>query len=192
MKKIEYKTINSKNCFIDSGNAQQSNEQMNQACMEHAKAFTDSTFEALTSSLDRIQLQASRGGILDYTAAEEALKHAVEFELARYTEEARDVQKQLPNTELRLNHILIYLSCNGVGRDVKQLALYDLFRMQVYPDVNIRMKIVQTLAHLKYNEYLLASLTPTTTAAASNQAAAVFKTYEKWLFDYRDFRYLNQ
>ena len=101
--------------------------------------------------------------------------------------------------DLRINHILIYFNCNGIPRELKQLALYDLFRMQIYSDANIRMKILQTLAHIKYNEYMLASLPGSSSAASaigtplpastSTINPLIFKTYEKWLLDYRDYRY---
>ena len=68
---------------------------------------------------------------------------------------------------------------------------------------------MQTQAHIKYNEYLLASLQQAAAAANSNSSAAVssaipvlpsqtqtssqlnpnlIKMYEKWQSDYRDFR----
>lgn len=203
-----------------------SHEQLYQACMEHAKAFTESTLEALTSCLDRINLQSTTGGRLDYTAAEEALKYvskfdlltllnsqkspsdwiemlfdckAVDLEINKYTESMREVQGQLPHADLRINHILVYFNCNNVPRELKQLALYDIFRMPIYSDVNARFKIVQALAHIKYNEYLLASLTTAAappgapsppTSSSSSINPLVFKNYEKWLVDYRDYRYL--
>lgn len=127
---------------------------------------------------------------------------AMEFELSKYSESIREVQKELPGMDLRVNHILVYFNCNGVSRELKQLALYDLFRTQIYADVNIRMKILQTLANVKYNEYLLASLAGAASNSSSISSASitsqssgstsispnVFKTYEKWLLDYRDYR----
>lgn len=81
--------------------------------------------------------------------------------------------------------------------------------MQIFSDNNIRMKILQMVAQIKYNEHLLASLNPvTTTGAVSSSSssssttpssattsnttttthASLFKVYEKCLADYRDYR----
>jgi hypothetical protein len=87
--------------------------------------------------------------------------------------------------------------------------------MLIYSDNNLRLKILQTVAQIKYNEYLLASLnppnTPTTAIISSSSPSAtalnstqspqvattatgqgihssIFKSYEKWLSDYRDYR----
>jgi hypothetical protein len=82
-----------------------------------------------------------------------------------------------------------------LNRDTKILALYDLFRMQVLPENNVRLKILQTLAQIKYNEYVLASaqLTATNNLSSPTQSDTdinpnLIKIYEKWQGDYRDFR----
>lgn len=53
------------------------------------------------------------------------------------------------------------------------------------------MRVIQTLAHIKYNEYYLAtaglSISPGNNMNQS-QMASVLKSYEKWQADYRDFR----
>ena len=61
------------------------------------------------------------------------------------------------------------------------MALYDLFRVQLVAENSIKMKLMQTLAQVKYNEYLLAS-------ASNASTGAMFKEYEKLQADYRDFR----
>lgn len=125
------------------------------------------------------------------------IQKAIDFELNKYPESSREVQANLPNVDFRINHILVYFNCNGLQRELKILALYDLFRIQIYSDVNIRIKILQTLAHIKYNEFLLSMLAGTVPALAQNMSLPahitainpmVFKSYEKWLIDYRDFR----
>lgn len=128
----------------------------------------------------------------------------------------REVLNKLPDMDLRMNHILIYFNCNNISRDIKILALYDIFRMQVFTENDVKLKILQTLAQVKYNEYLLASATAeqnkqspsvstsntnqfspaaavtATPIAVSSQASTVnsstMKNYEKSQSDYRDFR----
>lgn len=127
----------------------------------------------------------------------------------------KEVLTRLPEFDLRINHILVYFNCNKLPHELKVLALYDLFRMQVYSDANLRLKILQTVAQIKYNEYLLASLVATNTTSSSPSSPSnsltanttititantppsssinpqVFKSYEKWLSDYRDYRCVN-
>ena len=191
------------------------NEQTNQTCIEHAKAFTDSTLDALTSSFDRIlTTRANNYGI------EDALKHAIDVELNKYMDGTREVLNKLPDMDLRMNHILTYFNCNNISRDIKILALYDIFRMQVFTENDVKLKILQTLAQVKYNEHLLASATaeqnkqspsvstananqfsqaatvtaiPITVSTQSQPQASTFnpstmKNYEKSQSDYRDFR----
>lgn len=81
----------------------------------------------------------------------------------------REVLNKLPDMDLRMNHILTYFNCNNVSRDLKILALYDIFRMQIFPENDVKLKILQTLAQIKYNEYLLA----TTTAEQNRQSPSV-------------------
>jgi hypothetical protein len=65
--------------LTDSSTSLTSNDQNNQTCMEHAKAFTESTLDALTASYEKINLTPNKNSPnptgLDYTAADEALKH---------------------------------------------------------------------------------------------------------------------
>ena len=135
---------------------------------------------------------------------------AIELELNKHANiTTKDLLNKLPEIDLRINHILTYFSCNNLSRELKILALLDLFRIQIFPDNNIKFKILQTLAHTKYNDYVLASAQSTSPQAnastslnipiaASVQPTASFnsttlspntiKNYEKWQNDYRDFR----
>lgn len=85
--------------------------------------------------------------------------------------------------DLRINHILIYFNCNNLPIELKVLALYDIFRIQVFSENDIRLKILQTLAQLKYNEYVKALINST-----GEISSEIMKTYEKWQSDYRDYR----
>jgi hypothetical protein len=118
---------------------------------------------------------------------------------------------KLPEMDLRINHILTYFTCNNLSRELKILALLDLFRIQIFPENNIKFKILQTLAHIKYNDYVLASAQSYATSPQANASASLnipitttgqpsssstgnslnpntIKNYEKWQNDYRDFR----
>lgn len=95
---------------------------------------------------------------------------------------------KLLDNDIRIQHILTYFSCNNVLREIRIIALYDLFRVQIFPENNIRLKLMQTHAQIKFNEYLLASLTNVSGASTGNQNPDLFKHYEKWQADYRDFR----
>lgn len=66
-----------------------------------------------------------------------------------------------------------------------------MFRIQIFPENDLRLKILQTLAQIKYNEYVIASLTQTVSPGVpqqQQQAVPLIKTYEKYLNDYRDYR----
>lgn len=108
----------------------------------------------------------------------------------KYTESESDVVSKLPDQDLRINHILIYLNANGTSNELKKLALLDIFRIQIFPENDVRLKILQTLAHIKYNEYVLASFGTigTSSSASSNLDPNLIKIYEKYLNDYRDYR----
>lgn len=132
----------------------------------------------------------------------------MELELNKHANiTTQDLLSKLPEIDLRINHILTYFSCNNLSRELKILALLDLFRIQIFPENNIKFKILQTVAHIKYNDYVLASaqlMTPqvnastnipvTTTVQASpssnspNLSPNTIKNYEKWQNDYRDYR----
>jgi hypothetical protein len=45
-----------------------------------------------------------------------------------------------------------------VGRETRILALYDLFRIQIFAENNIKLRLMQMLAQIKFNEYVLAAL----------------------------------
>lgn len=165
-------------------------EQNNQTCNEHAKAFSESTYEALSAVFDRI-LPNRNATVTESSSTfglEEALNYAVELELNKYTETPRDVAAKLSDIDIRTQHILTYFSCNNVPRELRIIALYDLFRIQISSENNIRLKLLQTYAQIKYNQYLLASLTNVSGATAGTQNPDLFKHYEKWQADYRDFR----
>ncbi|CAF0707342.1 unnamed protein product [Brachionus calyciflorus] len=164
------------------------NEGNNQTCMEHAKAFHDSTLEALSASYDKITVSTNATGIYDHTAAEEALKFAVEYELKKYTQTKEKIEEKLPEVDLRINHILIYANANFISNEIKQIALLDLFRMQIFQDNDIRLKILQTLAQIKFNEYVLKSSTKATSTTTSAPTISIMKHYENFLNDYRDYR----
>ena len=172
---------------------------MNQLSIEHAKVFSESTLEAMSQHCDSLLAKTTTSTSKPLMEqVEEALNQAVEFELSKYDELSRDLASSLPENDKRINHILVYLGCNGVSRDVRKLAVYDVFRMQIFNnEANAQVKIVQTLAQLKYNEYLLASLEHQQHQQQQEQQlvndnmahmANVFKLYEKWQMDYRDYR----
>jgi hypothetical protein len=179
-------------------------DQSNQTCMEHAKAFSDTTLHALASSYDQLRVATSWSGVgvnnesvSDFELAERAFQHAVNTELSKYTESGKEVTGRLPEHDLRINHILIYFNCNGVSDELKRVALYDLFRMQVFADnSNVKLRILQNLAQVKFNEFLIDSIKTATAAAAlsspssttSAEAVSPLKSYEKAHADYRDYR----
>ena len=51
-----------------------STEQNSQTCLEHAKAFHDSTLEALMAGYDKISVST---GVMDHSVADEALKFVI-------------------------------------------------------------------------------------------------------------------
>ena len=127
----------------------------------------------------------------------------MELELNKHANiTTQDLLSKLPEIDLRINHILTYFSCNNLSRELKILALLDLFRIQIFPDNNIKFKILQTVAHIKYNDYVVASaqvnsssnipVTNTvqapTSSNSSNLSPNTIKNYEKWQNDYRDYR----
>ncbi len=89
---------------------------------------------------------------------------------------------KLPDIDLRTQHILTYFSCNNLPRELRIIALYDLFRIQIFSENSIKLKLIQILAQIKFNDYVLTS--------ASNNAdgSDLYKVYEKWQNDYRDYR----
>ena len=115
-------------------------------------------------------------------------KKSIEIELNKYVETPRDILAKLPDNDIRTQHILTYFSCNNVPRELRCIALYDLFRIQTFSETNTKLKLLQTFAQIKYNEYLLASMTNVSGSSTGNQNPDVFKHYEKWQADYRDFR----
>lgn len=187
------------------------NDQNNQTCIEHAKAFKESIIDCFTMCFAKItsnkNLNAAFGGgvapiiTLENSGVQDALNKAIEIELNKYTETSRDINNKLPDNDLRIHHILTYLSCNNVPNEIKVIALYDLFRVQIFAENNIKLKLIQILSQIKFNEYVLASLnnganavdqsassssTPSSTGAHS--MTDLYKIYEKWQNDYRDFR----
>jgi hypothetical protein len=184
-------------------------EQMNQLSIEHAKVFAESTLETLSQHCDLLMAHGLK--TMSTTASkplmeqvEETLDQAVEFELNKYEEMSHDVSSSLPDNDKRIYHILVYLCSNGVSRELRKLALYDVFRMQIFNETNVKLKILQTMAQLKYNEYLLASLADQQQEQQQGKQqeqfendknmpnvasmANTFKSYEKWQTDYRDYR----
>jgi hypothetical protein len=147
-------------------------EQNNQTCTEHAKAFCDSTLESLTNCIDtilskKINSTTANTSINSSSIIDEALMHAIDLELNKHANTtAKDLLSKLPYIDLRINHILTFFSANNLSRDLKILALYDIFRIQIFPENNIKLKILQTQAQIKYNEYVLASLQPTPSATS--------------------------
>ena len=71
-------------------------------------------------------------------------------------------------------------------RELRVIALYDLFRIQIFAENNIRLKLLQSLAQLKFNELIQASNANAQTEAEVNPD--LYKIYEKWQNDYRDYR----
>jgi hypothetical protein len=175
-------------------------EQNNQTCIEHAKAFADSTKKALTLSFDKLlPIDSISGGVsesADKYGPEEALKFAINHEMNKYRQNADEVLKRLPEIDLRTDHILVYLNCNvDIPNEVKIIALYDVFRTQISTENNLQFKILRNMANIKYNQYLNLSLekmsaptSPSLSAASSSTNNDLMKVYEKWLCDYRDFR----
>ena len=116
---------------------------------------------------------------------------AIEIELNKYIETQAIISAALPDNDLRTQHILTYFSCNNVSREIRIIALYDLFRIQTFSENNLKLKLLQTYAQIKYNDYLLASLNHTSSSSSSSSSSSnldLFKQYEKWQADYRDYR----
>ena len=155
--------------------------------MEHAKTFSESTTEALTASFDRILPLSAQNSRSEEYGPEEALEHAIEHELKKYTESPKDILSRLPEVDSRIHHIVTYFSANGLSRDLRVLALLDIFRIQIFSEAEIRIRILQTMAQIKYNEYVKAHAS-TSTASPSAISPDLIKTYEKWQLDYRDYR----
>lgn len=71
-----------------------------------------------------------------------------------------------------------------ISAELKKIALLDLFRMQIFQDSDVRLKILQTLAQVKFNEYILKPFSGQT----SPGTISIMKHYENFLNDYRDYR----
>lgn len=198
-------TLKKSNSLIEQANLTSPNpitDQNNQTCLEHVKAFKESIIDCFTRSFERISsnqmLKAPFGAghvpsiTLESSGVQEALSMAIEIELNKYAESEQQVVARLPDNDLRTQHILTYLSCNHVVREVRIIALYDLFRIQIFAENNIKLKLVQILSQIKFNECILAALQAEQTAGMSTgegrQQASLYRTYEKWQNDYRDFR----
>ncbi len=163
--------LKSSNGLINEANQTSANpitDQNNQTCIEHVKAFKDSIIDCFSRSFEKISgnpnLRAPFGkGIvpvlnLESSGLQDALSMAVEIELSKYGESEGEVSGKLPDNDVRTHHILTYLSCNGVGRETRILALYDLFRIQIFAENNIKLRLMQMLAQIKFNDYVLAAL----------------------------------
>lgn len=95
----------------------------------------------------------------------------------KYNESSKDVLNKLPECDIRTIHILTYFSSMNIPKEFREFALIDIFRIQIFSDNNIRLKIMQAMAQTKYYEI------------ANNAAKQEFlKQYEKFQNDYRDFR----
>jgi TolA-binding protein len=183
----------------------------NQTCIEHAKAFADSTFETFVASYDKIlpnkgssiaqrakSSSSGDGAVNLMLGAEEALKYALDLELNKYAEiKMNEVSSKLPDNDMRIQHIVTYFGCNNLSRELKIIALYDIFRMLIFSENDIKLKILQTLAQIKYNEYIIDWLSSTSNSSTlltkeSPKTAStnpeLIKIYEKWQADYRDYR----
>ncbi len=119
---------------------------------------------------------------------EAALNNAIETELNKYTETSADIIANLPDYDLRTNHMLTYLSCNNVPREIRVIALLDLFRIQIFTENSLRVKLMQILAQIKFNQYILAALDKPSDSLDTSAVSAVYRSYEKWQNDYRDYR----
>lgn len=197
-------TLKKSNSLIEQANLTSPNpitDQNNQTCLEHVKAFKESIIDCFTRSFERISsnqtLKAPFGVghapsiTLESSGVQEALSMAIEIELNKYAESEQQVVARLPDTDLRTQHILTYLSCNHVPREVRIIALYDLFRIQIFAENNMKLKLVQILSQIKFNECILTALQAeqtTGTGTEVQQQASLYRTYEKWQNDYRDFR----
>jgi hypothetical protein len=138
-----------------------------QTINEHAKAFSDLTMEVFQKYID--QLLTSEPELV--------LQQIIDNQLAKYNETSSDVSAKLSEYDLRLIHLLTYFSCNQIQSEFKELALLDLFRQQIFNDADLRIKIIQSAAQLKYME-----IVNDTTKLDS------FKIYEKLQNDYKDYR----
>jgi hypothetical protein len=97
--------------------------------------------------------------------------------LNKYCETSKDILCKLPDFDLRTNHILTYLSSNNASKELREFALIDIFRIQIFSDNDIRIKILQALAQIKYNEII-----------NDSSKQEFVKQSEKFQSDYRDFR----
>jgi hypothetical protein len=84
---------------------------------------------------------------------------------------------RLPDYDLRTSHILTYFSANNTPKEFREFALIDIFRIQIFSDNDIRIKILQALAQIKYHEIV-----------NDPSKQDFIKQYEKLQGDYRDFR----
>ena len=173
-------------------------DQNNQTCIEHAKAFKDSIIDCFSSSFEKLTLNKNLNAdvssntiiTIANSGLEEALNYAVETELKKYTASTIDIAIQLPDNDSRTQHILNYFTCNNVPQKLKTLALYDLFRIQIYAENNTKLKLIQILSQIKFNEFVIAALSKPTSSNNSNNSITsdLYRTYEKWQNDYRDYR----
>lgn len=72
---------------------------------------------------------------------------------------------------------MTYLSSNNASSEVREFAAIDIFRIQIFPDSDIRIKILQAIAQIKYNEIV-----------GNSSKQELIRQYEKFQSDYRDFR----
>jgi len=63
------------------------------------------------------------------------------------------------------------------------IALLDLFRIQIFSENSLRLKLLQILAQIKFNEYILAALD-----SKPSMDMDMYRSYERWQNDYRDYR----
>lgn len=138
-----------------------------QTINEHAKAFSDLTMEVFQKYMDQVIINEP----------ENVLQQIIDDQLDKYNETNTEVLSKLNEYDLRLVHILTYFSSNQVQREFKELALLDMYRQQISNDVDLRIKIIQSAAQLKYMELV-------------NDPSKLdsFKIYEKLQNDYKDYR----
>ena len=95
----------------------------------------------------------------------------------KYKEGDLEVAAKLAEVDLRLNSILTYFSCNRVPSEYRVLAVLDIFRIPIQNENDIRIKLIQSQAQLRFLEII-----------NDPKNTDFYKNYEKYQNDYKEFR----
>lgn len=95
----------------------------------------------------------------------------------KYKESDLEVAAKLAEADLRLNSMLTYFSCNRLPNEYRVLGTLDIFRIPTQNDNDIRLKLMQAQAQLRYLEII-----------NDPNNTELYKNYEKYQNDYKEFR----